>query len=168
MGFPMRFCSWVLGYICNPWFSVLVNRQLSKAITAGCGFRQRCPLSPYLFILGLELLSLQFHQRFCVTIPNVRKCLSILEEYCSWMGQKIIKNKYAILFSRSTTSSTKHRLARLAVCRKVEEMDYLGIRFTLRRPKMADFSHLHQKIHALTLAWGVRHLSFAGWINMVN
>ncbi|XP_020681936.2 uncharacterized protein LOC110099192, partial [Dendrobium catenatum] len=144
MGFPARFCSWVLGCICNPRFSVVVNGQLSETIVAGCGFRQGA------------------------TIPNVRKCLSILEDYCSWTGQRINKDKSAILFSRSTPSTTKSRLARLSGCRKVEELEYLGIRFALRRLRKADFSSLLQKIRSFTLAWGIRHLSLAGRITMIN
>ncbi|PKU62620.1 putative mitochondrial protein [Dendrobium catenatum] len=173
MGFPARFCSWVLGCICNPRFLVLVNGQLLETIVASCEFKKGCLLSPYLFILCSELLSLPFHQRFGelgvqigaggplvshllydddvlffagATIPNVRKCLSILEDYCSWTGQRINKDKSAILFSRSTPSTTKSRLAKLAGCRKVEELEYLGIQFALRRLRKADFSPLLQKI----------------------
>ncbi|PKU61395.1 integrator complex subunit 11 [Dendrobium catenatum] len=64
MGFPPKFRSWIMSCICSPRFSVMVNGQLTEAITAECGFRQGCPQSPYLFILCSELLSLQFHQRF--------------------------------------------------------------------------------------------------------
>ncbi|XP_020688765.1 uncharacterized protein LOC110104129 [Dendrobium catenatum] len=195
MGFPLKFRSWVLSCIRSPRFSIMVNRQLTGAITAECGFRQGCPLSPYLFILCSELISLQFHQRFpkmgvqlkaggpmvshllyaddvlCfagASIPNVKKIMSIMEDYCAWTWQRVNRSKSAIMFSKITLSTTKHRLARLAGCHKVEEMDYLGIKLTLRRLKKADFSPLLQKSSALTLAWGVRHLSLAGRVTMIN
>ncbi|PKU61153.1 putative mitochondrial protein [Dendrobium catenatum] len=110
MGFPPRFSSWLLSCVKNPKFTILVNGQLSEDIKADCGFRQGCPLSPYLFILCSELLSANIHQNYkelgvpiCgggppvshllyvndillfagTSIPNVRKISSILEEYCS-------------------------------------------------------------------------------------
>jgi len=126
MGFPPRFSSWVLSCVLNPRFSILINGQLSEGIVADCGFRQGCPLSPYLFILCSELLSAHFHQNFKelgvpisrggplvshllyaddififagTSIPNVKKVTSILEDYCSWTGQKVNRSKSAILFS---------------------------------------------------------------------
>ncbi|PKU61732.1 putative mitochondrial protein [Dendrobium catenatum] len=64
MGFPQRFRSWVMSCVTAPRFAILVNGTLTDGITAGCGFRQGCPLSPYLFILCSVLLSLHFRQNY--------------------------------------------------------------------------------------------------------
>ncbi|PKU86836.1 integrator complex subunit 11 [Dendrobium catenatum] len=64
MGFPPRFSSWVMSCVQDPKFLILINGQLSEGIMAKCGFRQGCPLSPYLFILCSELLSAHIHQNF--------------------------------------------------------------------------------------------------------
>ncbi|XP_020686372.1 uncharacterized protein LOC110102382 [Dendrobium catenatum] len=136
--------------------------------------------------LELVLLKMGFPQRFQLlvlsyvlaprftilvngaTIPNVRKFLTILEDYCRWTGQRINKNKLAILFSRLVPSSCKHRLARLAGCRKVDEMEYLGLKLVMRRLTKADFGPLLQRLHRHTLAWGMQHLLLAGRITLIN
>ncbi|XP_020702039.1 uncharacterized protein LOC110113703 [Dendrobium catenatum] len=144
-----------------------------------------CPLSPYLFILYSKLLSAHIHQNYkklgvpiCggrppvshllyaddillfagATIPNVIKITSIMEKYCSWTGQRVNRSKSALLFSKMTSSSTKSRLSKMTGCRKVEEMEYLGIRL-VRRLVKKDFGSLVQHAHTKTLAWGIRHLS---------
>ncbi|PKU71745.1 Putative ribonuclease H protein [Dendrobium catenatum] len=194
-GFPLKFRNWVLSCVTSPRFSILVNGTLTEGITAGCRFRQGCPLSPYLFIICSELLSLHFHQNYQelgvqirtggplvshllyaddvlffagVTTANVRKFSTILDDYCGWTGQRINMNKSAIMFSRLVPSSTKTRLAKLAGCRKVEEMDYLGVKFLMRRLTKADFNSLIHKVNTLTISWGTRHLSLAGRITMIN
>ncbi|XP_020681628.2 uncharacterized protein LOC110098987 [Dendrobium catenatum] len=132
MGFPQIFRSWVMSCVTALRFAILVNGTLTDGITVGCG----------------------------ATIPNVRKLLTTLDDYCGWTGQRINKNKSAILFSRMVTTSTRSRLARLAGCRMVTEMDYHGIKFVMRRRlTKADFSPLLQKIQSHILAWGTRQLS---------
>ncbi|XP_028547537.1 uncharacterized protein LOC114578498, partial [Dendrobium catenatum] len=142
MGFPPRFSSWVLNCVTNLKFSILINGQLSEGILADCGFR--------------------------TSIPNVKKVTSILEDYCSWTGQKVNRSKSAILFNKSTSSSTKSRLAKITGCRKVEELEYLGLKFALRRLTRKDFAPLVQQARAKTLTWGIRHLSLAGRVTLIN
>ncbi|PKU64444.1 Putative ribonuclease H protein [Dendrobium catenatum] len=195
MGFPLRFSDWVLNCVQDPKFSILINGQLSDGIVARSGFRQWCPLSPYLFILCSELLSLHIHQNYQkmgvsisgggplvshllyadnvllfagASIPNLRNIISIMEDYCSWMGQRVNRSKCAILFSNKVSSTTKSRLAKIAGCRRVEEMEYLGLKFALRRLTKVDFAPLIQKVRNHTLAWGIRHLSLAGRITLIN
>ncbi|XP_020695594.1 uncharacterized protein LOC110109036 [Dendrobium catenatum] len=195
MGFPPRFSSWVISCVQDPKFLILINGQLIEGIMAKCGFRQGCPLSQYLFILCSELISAHIHQNFKelgvpirrggppvshllyaddilvfagASIPNVKKVSSILEEYCSWTGQKVNRSKSYILFSKSTSSSTRSWLAKITGCRKVEEMEYLGIKFALRRLTRKDFAPLLQQARVKTMAWGVRHLSMAGRVTLIN
>ena len=47
-----------MGCISSANFSILVNGSPSPFFTASCGIRQGCPLSPLLFILVIEGLSL--------------------------------------------------------------------------------------------------------------
>ncbi|KAK8913861.1 hypothetical protein KSP39_PZI024155 [Platanthera zijinensis] len=47
-GLPARFINWVLQCVMHPRFALLLNGKQTSWIEATCGFRQGCPLSPYM------------------------------------------------------------------------------------------------------------------------
>ncbi|KAK8938531.1 hypothetical protein KSP39_PZI010850 [Platanthera zijinensis] len=159
------------------------------------GFRQGCPLSPYLFILCSELLSLAFQQlgpELGVTLSTPGPCIShllyaddilifseasiagatkvgeILHSYCSWTGQCINATKSFVLFNNATPQWKKARLTRLLDFPRVEEFTYLGIKLALRKLVKADYADLIRKTHSKIQAWGSRHLSLVGRAVLIN
>jgi hypothetical protein len=62
-GFSLSFIKWIMSGVTTANFSVLVNGEPSPFFRSGRGLRQGCPLSPLLFILVMEGLSLLLKQK---------------------------------------------------------------------------------------------------------
>lgn len=61
-GFPVRLIGWIMECIESAEFSVILNGRGDGYFKPQCGLRQGYALSPYMFILGMDLLcrDLQF------------------------------------------------------------------------------------------------------------
>uniref|UniRef100_J3N6X5 Reverse transcriptase domain-containing protein n=1 Tax=Oryza brachyantha TaxID=4533 RepID=J3N6X5_ORYBR len=62
-GFDPNFINLVLQCISTPSFSVILNGKTTGHFTSQRGLRQGCPLSPYLFVLSVNVLAEKFQEQ---------------------------------------------------------------------------------------------------------
>jgi hypothetical protein len=64
VGFGDKFTNWILSCVTSANFAVMINGEATSFFKSERGLRQGCPLSPYLFILIMEGLSLLLSKSF--------------------------------------------------------------------------------------------------------
>ena len=57
LNMPEKFVHWIELFVCTPSFSVQVNGELAGFFQSKRGLRQGCALSPYLFVICMNVLS---------------------------------------------------------------------------------------------------------------
>ncbi|KAI0530979.1 hypothetical protein KFK09_000528 [Dendrobium nobile] len=192
--FPEKFCNLLMECVKNPKFSLLINGNRSPWIRAYSGFRQGCPLSPYLFILCSQLISSMFQINDSIGIqisPNgpkishllyaddiiifseaklnmVKKIKGLVKKFCDWTGQKVNNEKSLILCGNSVKRRRKNEISKIMGFKLVKEFNYLGIKITLRRLKKSDFQFIIDKVLKMLSVWGSKFISLAGRIMLVK
>ncbi|XP_028555133.1 uncharacterized protein LOC110114874 [Dendrobium catenatum] len=196
-GFPTDFSNLLVVCVVDVRFSNIINGKNSKWINAQSGFRQGCPLSPYLFILCSQIMSNSLEQRgqtldiqpkgpnithllyvddvfifshVSITLANTLKIM--VEDFCKWTGQRVNFNKSQIIFGKVVSYLMKKRIARVLGFKVVKEMKYLGVKISLSRLKMANFQEHLSNIMDRLNAWGKKSFSMGGcymsWKNFVE
>ncbi|XP_020702065.1 uncharacterized protein LOC110113730, partial [Dendrobium catenatum] len=168
-GFPDFFADLVMECVIDPSFSLVINGICSKRIEAKSGFRQGCPLSPFLFVLCAQLLTNAFYQRgksigisVSARSPKVSHLLyaddilvfseaklesinlvkKIIMDFCDWTDQKVNFQKSGILFGKHVNRRKRWKICKIIKFKELQEFNYLGTKMALRRMKGSDFQFI--------------------------
>ena len=72
-GFGHLMTKWIMGTVTSTNFYILINVEATNCISSDRGLRKGCPLSPFLFIMVMEGLSLCLGKRLLEgNLPSIK------------------------------------------------------------------------------------------------
>lgn len=117
MNFGDRFIDWIHILYYNPTFFIKNNGWLSKSIKMERGIRQGCPVSALIFVLAIELMSVNIRENNTIKgmsikgkerklsqyaddstltltdIPSLGEAVQTVDKFCNISGMKLNKQK---------------------------------------------------------------------------
>jgi hypothetical protein len=178
LGAPARFISWIRECITSPSFTIALNGSLVGYFHGKKGLRQGDPISPYLFVIAMEGLSLllgdavssnsqfDFHPRcrelklnhLCfaddllifsaASIRSVKVIKDVLDYFEQLSGLKANPSKSSIFLAGVNPVLKQDILEMLHMLEGVLPVRYLGVPLISRRLTSVDCESLVAKITA--------------------
>lgn len=197
LNFPEIFVHWIHLCITSASFSVQVNGELAGYFGSSRGLRQGCSLSPYLFVIYMNVFSrmldksvvdrrIRFHPK-CKTIQlthlcfaddlmvfidgtkrSVEETIKIFGEFAACSGLKISLEKPTLYMAGVT--NTNRGLITLAFPFADGNLSvrYLGLPLLTKRMTSTDYESFVDKIRSRLSSWTSRYLSYAGRLQLLQ
>lgn len=197
MNIPPCFIRWIELCVSTASFSVQVNGELAGFFQSKRGLRQGCSLSPYLFVICMNILSKMLDKSAddrrigthpgCSNLRITHLCfaddllvfndgsmrsmegvLNVFNEFEAASGLKISLEKSQIFMAGMCESQRQAILSAFPFEPGTLPVRYLGLPLTTKRMTVSDYSPLIQKIKNRIGSWTNRFLSFAGRLQLLQ
>nr|CAA66812.1 non-ltr retrotransposon reverse transcriptase-like protein [Arabidopsis thaliana] len=188
---PEKFVCWINQCISTPYFSVMVNGSSSGFFKSNKGLRQGDPLSPYLFVLAMEVFSsllkarfdagyIQYHPKtadlsishlmfaddvmvfFDGGSSSLHGISEALDDFASWSGLHVNKDK-TNLYLAGTDEVEALAISHYGFPISTLPIRYLGLPLMSRKLKISEYELVKR-----FRSWAVKSLSFAGRVQLIT
>ncbi|XP_074290572.1 uncharacterized protein LOC141617289 [Silene latifolia] len=195
--FPPLFVNWIMGCVASTWFSLKVNGTLSGFFPGKSGVRQGDPISPYIFVLSMEVLSRQLRRLYLLPqvsfhpkcaklklnhlvfaddlmifmrgdVPSVAAVATCLGDFAKCSGLYANPSKTSVYYG-GVGDEIKQQIG--ALTGYVEEQfpfRYLGIILHPGRLAPGLYKAMLDKIQKAIHHWTGNLLSYAGKLQLIN
>ncbi|CAN1773889.1 LINE-1 retrotransposable element ORF2 protein [Linum perenne] len=197
MRIPDKFVKWIETCLNASRISVNINGSLSGYFPAKRGFRQGDPISPFLFVLSMEVLSCLFAQAVeqkkyavhpqCKSISLTHLCFaddllvfakassdgvktvkSILERFHKLSGLRFNSEKSKIYIAGLSAEEEGEIVAASGFSKGAIPFRYLGVPLTSGKLRRNDCKTLLEKITKRVTDWKSKKLSYAGKLQLID
>ncbi|WZZ65202.1 hypothetical protein YC2023_076572 [Brassica napus] len=187
---PLQFIQWISKFICTPSFTISINGSAEGNFKCSRGLRQGDPLSPYLFVLAMEVFSklllsrfeagyIHYHPRtaelkvthlmfaddvmifFDGGSSSLHGVNEALDDFASWSGLRINAAKTQ-LFKAGVNQIESNAMDSYGFTAGSLPIRYLGLPLISRKLKISEYEPLLDKLNSKFRSWTVRTLSFTG------
>ena len=192
MGFPDRFLAWVGLLYGDITSQIMVNGNLSNAVNVRCGVRQGCPLSPLLFICGIEPLAQVLRRDqwisglkipgswgltakcvfymddvniLCTDRPSIDRTLDRTDWFGVASGAKLNRDKTEVQFDGPWGPP---EMTGLPLTRTADNIRVLGVKFDRLGTGSGNWEGILNKTRQRLTFWGLRDLTFEGKILIIK
>ena len=180
---PEDFIGWISTCISSAMFSISVNGHTGGYFESTQGLRQGDPLSPYLFVIAMEVFfssgyiryhpntetlgitHLMFADDVMVFFDSGSSSLhginETLDDFAGWSGLHMNRDKTQ-LFYAGLSQDESTALATYGFSVGSLPIRYLGLPLMHRKLKISEYSPLIDKLNSRFNFWATKSLSFAG------
>ena len=195
---PLNLIILIMNMISSTRFHILWNGSPLPEVVPSRGIRQGDPLSPYLFILCLERLSIKLNEVvrdklihpinfrtgvclshlffvddiFLFTRATTRDCKNLkrlMIDFCTMSGQIMSATKSKTWFSPRTPRRIKDQVAGILGLPTTDRIGtYLGTPIFTTRRTTSSYQYLVDNIRKRIEGWQARYLSMAGRATLIK
>ncbi|KAG7559344.1 ABC transporter type 1 transmembrane domain superfamily [Arabidopsis thaliana x Arabidopsis arenosa] len=195
LGLPERFIGWIMECVSTPSFSISINGHSKGYFQSTRGLRQGDPLSPYLFVLAMEVFSKLLHSRFDSgyisyhpktsdlnishlmfaddvmvffdgSSSSLHGIYETLDDFAGWSGLQMNRDK-TTLYHAGLSSSENVAISSYGFPIGKLPVRYLGLPLMCRKLRLNEYAPLLDKISFKFRAWAAKTLSFAGRVQLI-
>ena len=197
MGLPEKFIIWIKKCIELASFSAQINGELAGYFNSKRGLRQGCSLSPFLYVICMQVLSklldkaalerrFGFHP-YCKDLTLAHLCfaddvlvfsdgskssiegiLEVFKEFAKLSGLCISLEKSTLFLAGVKEDASADILHQFPFETGSLLVGYLGLPLLSKKMSVADYAPLLSRIKSKINSWMARHLSFAGCLQLIG